>query len=127
MLDRDLQQAMDSLDAGDCTRAETLCQQVLNEAPGNPDALRLLGILRLQDGRAIEAIPLLRSALQANAGDLSALDAFSAALMAVADYAQAEEIIQRALTAGGNLPVASMRLGLALAAQGKWEQAAQAA
>jgi len=126
MLDRDLQQAMDSLDAGDRAGAETLCRQVLEEAPGNPDALRLLGILRLQDGRAIEAIPVLRTALQADAGNLSTLDALSAALMAVGDYAQAEEIIRRSLAVGGNLPVASVRLGLALAAQRKWEQAAQA-
>jgi tetratricopeptide (TPR) repeat protein len=126
MLDRDLQQAMDSLHAGDYARVEAWCQKALGEAPRDPDALRLLGILRLQGGRAVEAIPVLRTALQADAGNLSALDALSAALMAVADYAQAEEVIRRALAAGANLPVASVRLGLALAAQGKWEQAAQA-
>jgi tetratricopeptide (TPR) repeat protein len=121
-----LRQAAESLNAGDHARAEALCQQVLNRAPDDPDALHLLGILRLQAGRAAEAIPLLRGALLVHAGNLSVLDALSAALMTVGDYAQAEDIVRRALAVDRDLPVASMRLGMALASQGKWDQAAQA-
>ncbi len=126
MIQRALQQAADAFDAHDYPRAEALCHEVLGRAPGNPDALRLLGILSLEGGRAAEAIPLLRAALQADPGNLSALDALSAALTAAGDHPQAEEIVRRALALDPNPSLWHMRLGMALGSQGKWSEAARA-
>jgi tetratricopeptide (TPR) repeat protein/ADP-heptose:LPS heptosyltransferase len=103
-----------------------LCQEVLVRAPRNPAALRLLGILWLDGGRAAEAIAPLREALRADPADLRTLDALSAALMAANDHAGAEQIVRQALALDGRLVVAHMRLGLALGAQGRWGEAARA-
>ncbi len=126
MIERALQQAEDSFKSGDHAGAEALCHDVLGRAPGNADALRLLGVLRLEGRRAADAIPLLRQALQADPTSLGALDGLSAALMAVGDHAEAEAIVRRALALDASLFVAHMRLGMALAAQGKWSEAASA-
>ena len=126
MIERALQQAAECFKAGDRARAEALCHEVLGRAPGSPDALRLLGILRLEGGRAADAIPLLREALQADPGSLSALEALSAAFTAVGDHPQAEEIVRRALALDADPPLWHMRLGMALASQGKWSAAAHA-
>ncbi len=125
MIERVLQQAEACFKAGDRARAEALCHEALGHAPGNADALRLLGVLRLEGGRAADAIPLLREALQADPENLSALDALSAALTAVGDHPQAEEIVRRALALDASLVVAHMRLGMTLSAQGKWREAAR--
>jgi tetratricopeptide (TPR) repeat protein/ADP-heptose:LPS heptosyltransferase len=125
-MDRLLRQAEERFRAGDRAQAEALCQQVLGRAPGSADALRLLGILRLEGGRPADAIALLREALQANPDDLDGLEALAAACAAVGDYRQAEEWVRRALAMGGSRPVAHFRLGMALASQGKWSEAARA-
>ncbi|MBI3043301.1 MAG: tetratricopeptide repeat protein [Betaproteobacteria bacterium] len=125
-MDRVLQQAQECFKAGDSARAEAFCRQVLARAPGSPDALRLLGLLRLEGGRAADAIPPLREALRASPADLGVLDALSAALMAAEDYPQAEEIVRRALALDASLTVAHMRLGMALGNQGRWSEAARA-
>ncbi|MGH6629356.1 MAG: tetratricopeptide repeat protein, partial [Burkholderiales bacterium] len=125
-VDRVLQHADERFNAGDHARAEALCQEALSRAPGHPDALRLLGLLRLQGGRAADAIPLLSEALRAGPDSLSALDGLSAALIAVGDHSRAEALVRRALAVNPDLPAAHMRLGMALAFQGKWEAAARA-
>lgn len=125
-MDRVLRQAEEHFRAGDPARAEALCHDVLARAPGNPDALRLLGILHLEGGRAAESIPLLRDALQSDPKNLSALDALSAAFMTVGDFPQAEEMVRRALALDAGLVVARMRLGMALSSQGRWSEAARA-
>ncbi len=125
MIERALQQAEASFKSGDPAGAEALCLEVLGRVPGNADALRLLGVLRLEGGRAADAIPLLRQALQADPASLGTLDALSAALMAAGDPAQAEAIVRQALALDASLVVAHMRLGMALAAQRKWCEAAR--
>ncbi|OGA23491.1 MAG: hypothetical protein A3I02_13265 [Betaproteobacteria bacterium RIFCSPLOWO2_02_FULL_67_26] len=125
-MDRLLRQAEACFRAGDRARAEALCQQVLGRAPGSAGALRLLGILRLEGGRAADAIPLLREALQAGPENLDGLDALAAACAAIGDYRQAEELVRRALAVDGSRPVAHFRLGMALASQGRWSEAASA-
>jgi tetratricopeptide (TPR) repeat protein/ADP-heptose:LPS heptosyltransferase len=121
-----LQQADSAVRAGEPARAEALCRQVLARAPGDPDALRLLGIALLEAGRAAEAIAPLRAALGAAPASLATLDALSAALMAVNDPAAAAAVVRRALELDPDLFVAHMRLGLALAAREEWEGAARA-
>jgi tetratricopeptide (TPR) repeat protein len=125
-LDALLQEAERSLAAAEPAQAGQVARRALECMPGNPDALRLLGTSLLLGERAEEAIPLLREALQAAPRDLRTLDALSAAYMTVEDPAQAEEIVRRALALDADLPVAHMRLGLALARQSRWSEAAEA-
>ena len=49
---RKLAQARERLQAGDAAGAQLLCEEVLQRAPRNPDALCLLGITRLMRGQA---------------------------------------------------------------------------
>jgi tetratricopeptide (TPR) repeat protein len=125
-MDRLLQQAEDSLRAGDRARAEALCGELLARAPGHADALRMLGILWLERGRAAEAVPLLREASRAEPGNLNALDALAAAFAAVGDFAQAEETVRRGLAVDASRPVAHLRLGMMLTRQGRWSEATRA-
>jgi tetratricopeptide (TPR) repeat protein len=125
-MDRLLELAEDSLSAGDRARAEALCREVLARAPGEPIALRMLGILELERGRAAEAIPLLRDSLQAEPANLNALDALGAAFAAMGDYPQAERMVRQALAVDAGRPVAYLRLGMMLTPQGKWSEATQA-
>lgn len=109
MLDRTLQQAADCFNAGDYPQAEALCQRVLKRAPRNPDALHLMGILRLSGGRAGEAIPLLRGSLRANDRNTGALEALGTALLTVGDHPQAEQVIRRLMEMGGASPVRQLQ------------------
>lgn len=52
--------------AGRTAEAERLYREVLAASPGHPDALHLLGVVALQDGRAADAVDLIG---QAAAGD----------------------------------------------------------
>lgn len=119
IIDRKLRQAADCFNAGDYTQAEALCQRVLKRAPRNPDALHLMGILRLSGGRAGEAIPLLRGSLRTSDRNIGALEALGTALLTVGDHPQAEQVIRRLMEMGGASPVRRMRLGIALASQGR--------
>lgn len=121
-----LQQAEIYFRSGDLALAEALCNEILNHAPGKAEALRLMGALRVEDGRAAEAIPLLQQALHARPGDLDTLDALSAAYAAIGDYPRAEDLVRRSLAVDGDRPVVHLRLGLMLTSQGKWSEAAGA-
>ena len=123
MIEPTLRQAADSFGAGNHRQAERLCEQVLECAPDHPDALHLLGMLRLASGRAGEAISPLQEALRANPRNLSALEALSIAFGTVGEYRKAEIVIRQMLAAGADLPVVSARLGITLARQGKWNDA----
>jgi len=125
-MDRLLEQAEDSLRAGDRARAEALCREVLAGAPDNPIALRMLGILALERGSAAEAIPLLRNALRAEPENLNALDALAMAYAGFGDFAQAENTVRRGLDVDASRPLAHLRLGMMLTPQGRWSEAARA-
>ncbi len=58
-----LNQAIQSHEAGELGRAETLYREVLRQTPNHPDALHLLGLLAHRAGRLSEAAALIRQAL----------------------------------------------------------------
>jgi predicted O-linked N-acetylglucosamine transferase (SPINDLY family) len=64
-LNRRLAAAVAAHESGDTAGAERLYNSVLAAAPGQPDALQLLGLLKAQGGRLAEAEALLRRALAA--------------------------------------------------------------
>ena len=58
-----LQQAIALHQTGKLAEAEQLYQDVMRQAPRDPSALHLLGVVRAQQGRAAEALELIGSAL----------------------------------------------------------------
>lgn len=121
-----LREAFTRFSAQDLAGTERLCRGILDEAPGNPNALHLLGVVRLLCGSASEAIELLAEASQRNPFDPVIFENLGVAYLALAEHRKAETAFRHALglgAAGGSL---YMRLGLALASQRKLPEAVNA-
>lgn len=83
--------------AGRVAEAEDLYRQTLAVAPGQPDALHLLGVLALQGGRAGEAVGLIEQALAADPAAPTFLANYGHALDAVGRGGDAAAAFARAL------------------------------
>ena len=55
-LDRDLEVAVGHYQAGRRPRAEAICRRVLKTQPDHPDALNLLGVVLIDQGKLEEAV-----------------------------------------------------------------------
>jgi protein O-GlcNAc transferase len=64
-IDQALQAAIAHHQAGDLTQAERFYRSILKAIPAHPDANHNLGVLAIQFGRPIEALPYLKTALDA--------------------------------------------------------------
>ncbi len=106
--------------AGRLAQAESVYRQILEAAPGHPDALHLLGVIAHQAGRDVAALELVDGALQVNPahpgyrqqrgrvlGALGRLDeaaaSFRAALASSPDYAEAQAGLGNVLKLQGRL------------------------
>ena len=114
-----LRAAFGRFQAQDFAGAERLCREVLRDAPRNPDALHLLGVVRLSAGNASEAVSLIDQALEGNPRDAAMLENLGVAQLALRNYATAESRFRDALMLGASHGQLYMRLGIALASQGK--------
>lgn len=61
-----LQLAAQSLQKGELQQAESLCRQILQTAPNQPDALHLLGVVAYKAGYLNDAIGLIQQAIAVN-------------------------------------------------------------
>jgi len=120
-LERMLQRAEERLRKGDMPGAESLCAQVLQKAPRNPDALYLLGVAQLADGRVRDAVPRLKQALAANPRHGAALEHLGLAHLMLGEFAEAENILSSAAALPGAPASVLMRLGVAVLEQGRPE------
>src|SRR6266852_9609769 len=59
----ELAAALAQYQTGRLERAATLCRKILNKAPDNPDALHLLGVIALREGRPERAVQLIGRAV----------------------------------------------------------------
>ena len=118
-----MREAFGRFQAQDLAGAERLCGEVLKEAPRHPDAMHLLGVVRLAAGRAGEAASLIAGALEGKPRDPVALEHLGLARAAQENYAAAEAAFRQGLAAGGSHGSLYMRLGMALARQGKLDEA----
>ena len=112
--------------AGDIAGAERLCGEILKSAPGHPEALHLLGVVRLVGGDAANAISLIGQALEASPQNATLLEHLGVAHLAAGEPSRAEAAFRRALERGPAQGLLHMRLGLALGAQGRLEEAVTA-
>ncbi|MDB5901836.1 MAG: glycosyltransferase [Betaproteobacteria bacterium] len=123
---RKLQQAHQHLQNGNAAAAAASCEDVLQRAPRNPDALWLLGAARLMAGRADEAASLLERVVLAAPDHGAALEQLGVAHLIRADYAAAEKALRAAKALRGAPASVHVRLGLALFHQGKHADAIDA-
>ena len=123
VLNKKLKRAHDHLRQGDAARARALCQEVLRDAPRNPDALYLFGLTQLAEGRAQDAVAPLERVLAADPRHAPALEHLGLAHLMLGQFAEAET----ALSAAAALPRAPasalMRWGIAVLEQGRAAEA----
>lgn len=93
---QNLQAGLDAHRRGDLTSAERHYRSVLQAAPDTLDAYNLLGRLLVQSGRASDAIPLLRHALDRNAGQPGLWISYAEALLAYGAHEAAREAAEKA-------------------------------
>ncbi len=118
-----LQEAAESLKAGEYPRARDLYAQALAQQPKDPKVLFPLGILELQLGNSAAAIPLLRQAVEICPTDARHHIGSGEALASVRKWKEAAEAYRQALKLNPNSPDVQFALGVALAALGELDNA----
>lgn len=122
-LDDRLRTAFERLRAGDSAGVERECVEVLKAAPGQADALHLLGMARLTSGRIDEAVELIGQARAGRPQDVAMLENLGLAYLMKGAHAEAERTLREALHAGSVQGLTQARLGQALVAQGRLHEA----
>lgn len=112
--------------AGQLEPAAALYQKVLAIDPRNADALHLLGMVALQQGRGEAAVELIRKAIAVHNREASYHFSLGAALQSLNDMAGAVAEYRRVLALNPDNPDACNNMGNALAALGKPEEAVAA-
>ena len=120
---RKLGQARERLQHGDVAGAQFLCQEILERAPRNPDALSLFAITLLMTGRARDAVPLLEQALAAEPRHGAALENLGLAQLMLGEFPGAERALRSASALPGAPASVWMRLGVAILNQGRQPEA----
>lgn len=109
--------------SGDVAGAQFLCEEVLQRAPRNPEALSLLGASHIAGGRPAQAVPLLEQALAAAPRHGPTLECLGLAHLMLGRYPDAERALRAAAAIPGAPVSVVMRLGIALLNQGRIEEA----
>lgn len=120
---RKLQQARQRLQNGDTAGAAYLCEEVLQSAPRNPDALCLMGTIQLMTGRPQDALALFDAAVTGAPQHGPALENLGLAYLMLQDYPNAERSLRKAAAIGGAPASVRMRLGVSLLHQGRHRDA----
>jgi len=123
---RKMGQARERLRLGDSAGAQSLCREVLERAPRNPDALVLLGIILLTTGRARDAIPPLEQVLAVEPRHGVALENLGLAHLMLGEFAEAARALHSAAAIPGAPASVFMRLGAAMLNGGQHAEAVRA-
>jgi predicted O-linked N-acetylglucosamine transferase (SPINDLY family) len=118
-----IQHAVDAHQHGQLDRAANLYEQILLQDPGNVAALQLLGALRGQQGRYLEAIRLTETALRIHPNDFGTLANYGSVLMAAGRHLDALDPFDRALTIKPDFFEALYNRGVVLAHLKRFAQA----
>ncbi|MBI4205548.1 MAG: tetratricopeptide repeat protein [Betaproteobacteria bacterium] len=103
--------------------AQFLCEQILQRAPRNPDALCLLAMSHLMNGRPAEAVPRFEQAIGSDPRHGMALEHLGLAHLLLGRFPEAERVLRRAAALPGAPASVSMRLGVSLLRQQKHDEA----
>jgi len=112
--------------AGKRREAEAVYRQVLEAAPGHPDALHLLGVLARQSGRVQEAVELIERAIAANPNNPTYVSNLGTAFEAAGRRDEALSSYRRAIEMRDDFAEAHFKLGSLLETMGKRGAAADA-
>ena len=116
---RKLKQVQERLQAGDFAGAEFHCEEVLRQAPRNPEALFMLGVSRIALGKARDAIQPLKLVLAGEPRNGGALEHLGLAHLMLGEYVDAEKALREA-AALPHAPVSAlMRFAIAVLEQGR--------
>lgn len=119
-----LDEARARLGRGDYAGGERSLKKLLRSRPADAEALYLLGALRLQEDKAAEAASLMRRAIDCGlATDPVVLENLGTACLMSGDATAAERELRRAIAAGGTRSMLRMRLGMALVALERLDEA----
>ena len=88
-LEKALAMARDLVESGDLANAAAICTKILQSAPDQPQALHLLGIAAIRQGRGDEAAELLRRAVRSDPNFAVALNDFGNLLAQQGRFAEA--------------------------------------
>ena len=110
-LSRLQRQAVSSFQQGDLDKAERLCNAILEHRGDDFDALHLLGFIRLQRGRHIEAIGFLTKAVKADVRSVDAMSNLGLALHGAGRFEEAIPHYRNALALAPRHPEILYNLG----------------
>lgn len=113
-----LKRAGAALRGGNGAGAQRLVEQALAAAPEHPAVLQMAGVITLQQGRASDAVPLLRKAVAAGAGS-GALANLGIAAAQAGEHEEAESAMREAVRTVGNHPQLAYNLGHLLQQTGR--------
>ena len=118
-----LAMARDLAQSGDLANAAGICARILKVAPGQPQALHLLGMAALQQGQASEAVELLRRAIRSDPHFVAALNDLANLLLQQGALAEADACYRRAIAAAPDFAGAHNNLGNLLQMTNSLEEA----
>src|SRR5579862_1410456 len=102
----------------DWAKSEMLYQNILNEQPGNPDAMHMLGLIAFQTNHVDAGLDLIRKSLAVKL-DATYLNNLGHILASRGDYESAAEACQQAVSLRPDLAETHTNLGNALRGMGK--------
>jgi predicted O-linked N-acetylglucosamine transferase (SPINDLY family) len=112
--------------AGRLAEAESVYRQILQDAPDNPDALHLLGMLLHRMGRSGDGLQMIGRAIQIKPDSAEYYGNLGLVLAARGHSKEAITAYRRALALKEDYPEAHGNLGLALMEKGETDQAIEA-
>src|SRR5258705_3696092 len=121
-LQAEYDRAVDAHRRGDLGEAERLYCRLLETAPSSFAACHMLGILRAQQGRNLEAATLIETAIKANPLSAAALTNYGNVLNALGRHPEALESFDKALALQAD-PIALNNKGSVLHKIGRFDEA----
>ena len=122
----DLYQALALQEERVYSEAERLLLEYRKVEPRDPRAVKALGLLYADTGRAPEAVELFRKAVSLDEEDPESWNNLGFLLLSEKQYEEAQTALEEAVALDGTIPKYRNNLGFALAANGKWRQAFEA-
>ena len=120
---RDIDLAVDAVRAEDFGRAERILQRVMRKHPRDADALHLRGVIELQRGRPLRAVPHIERALQVDPGPYFFHNNHGEALRGAGRYDEALVAFDEALVRKPDYPEALNGKGNTLRDLGRIDEA----
>jgi len=118
--------AAEFLTAGNLADAEAVCNGILQLDPAFPDALTLLGSVRLKQARASEAVELFRRVVDQRPEGLHALTNMAAALRSAERHREALQFYDRVVSIAPDNPTAYVNRSVSLLALNRLDEALEA-